>query len=71
MNSTLDRKETVSQRLSRLKTQQQLCNRLLMDCVSLMEVYPHYTERLMAVMSQVEDMMAQNNNLIARMGSGT
>ena len=66
MTSTLASKETTGQRLSRLKTQQQLCNRLLMDCVSLMEVYPEYTERLMAVMSQVENMMQQNNRLIAR-----
>jgi hypothetical protein len=59
-------KETLDQRLSRLKTQQQHCNKLLMDCVSLMEVYPHYTERLMTVMNQVESMMEQNNRLIAR-----
>lgn len=64
--STFASKETPSQRLSRLKNQQQHCNKLLMDCVSLMEVYPDYTERLMSVMSQVETMMEQNNRLIAR-----
>ncbi|MBN9387427.1 MAG: hypothetical protein J0I20_05180 [Chloroflexi bacterium] len=64
--SSISGKETPNQRLSRLKTQQQLCNKLLMDCVSLMEVYPDYTERLMAVMNQVESMMEQNSRLIAR-----
>lgn len=64
--STLTGKETSNQRLSRLKSQQQLCNKLLTDCVNLMEVYPGYTERLMTIMSQVETMMEQNNRLIAR-----
>jgi hypothetical protein len=66
MTSTFVNKETISQRLARLKTQQQLCNKLLMDCVSLKEIYPDHTERLMIVMSQVENMMVQNNRLIAR-----
>jgi hypothetical protein len=64
-------KETPNQRLFRLKSQQQLCNKLLMDCVSLMEIYPDYTERLMTVMNQVEAMMEQNNRLIARLENPT
>ena len=66
MSSTFAVKDTSEHRLSRLKTQQQQCNKLLMDCVSLMEVYPGYSERLVALMSQVESMMEQNNRLIAR-----
>lgn len=69
MTSVLVAKETTSQRLSRLKTQQQLCSKLLMDCVSLMDVYPDHTERLTSVMSQVENMMEQNCRLIASMES--
>lgn len=69
MTSTLankDNKETNNHRLARLKTQQQLCSKLLMECLSLLEVYPGHTERLKSVMSQVENMMAQNNRVIAR-----
>lgn len=66
MTSTFASKENSDQRLSHLRTQQQLCNKLLLDCVTLMEVYPDYSERLTAVISQVESMMEQNNRLIAR-----
>jgi hypothetical protein len=68
MTTMLATGENSNQRLARLKNQQQLCNKLLMDCVSLMEVYPDHTERLMSVMGRIEDMMAQNNRLLARMG---
>lgn len=71
MTTNLVARETPNQRLARLKNQQQLCNKLLIDCVSLMEVYPDYTERLMGVMSQVENMMTQNNRLIARIEVGS
>ncbi|MDB5078926.1 MAG: hypothetical protein JWP00_850 [Chloroflexi bacterium] len=60
-------KNDQTQRLSRLKNQQQSCTNLLIECVKIMETHPEYTDRLTAVMSQVEAMMAQNSRLIARM----
>ena len=62
-------KEEYNYRLAHLKSQQQACSRLLIECVTLMESNPDYTERLMTVMGQVETMMAQNTRLIARMES--
>ena len=69
MTNSLASKETTCQRLTHLKTQQQLCNKLLTDCLSLMEVYPDHSERLIVVINEVKNMMAQNTHLIARLES--
>jgi hypothetical protein len=67
MTVLLASKEEYNQRLAQLKAQQQACSKLLIECITIMESNPDYTERLMAVMNQVETMMAQNSRLIARM----
>lgn len=62
-------KEEYNHKLAHLKSQQQACSKLLIECVTLIESNPDYTERLTVVMNQVETMMAQNKRLIARMES--
>ena len=62
-------KDEYNHRLTHLKSQQHACSKLLIECLTLMESNPDYTERLMNLMSQVETMMAQNTRLIARMES--
>ncbi len=60
-------KDEHNQRLAHLKSQQQACSKLMIECITLMESNSKYTERLTMVMNQLETMMAQNNRLITRM----
>lgn len=67
MTTLQPNKSEYNHRLARLKSQQQACSNLLIECIKIMEVHPEYTNRLMNVMNQVETMMAENTRLIARM----
>ncbi len=71
MTIRLASKDEQNQRLTHLKSQQQACSKLLIECITLMESNPKYTERLTMVMNQVETMMAQNSRLITRMAASS
>lgn len=61
--------QSIRERVSRLKTQQQTCTEFLIECIHYREQHPEYAERLDAVIASIEVVMSQNADMLARLES--
>ncbi len=59
--------DSISSQLNRLKSMQNSCTQLLIECVEARASYPHMRARLDGVIARTERVMTQNAAAIARL----
>jgi Trp operon repressor len=59
--------QAISQNIKELKTQQEKCTQVLLECIATRDEYPQYAERIDLVISSIEAVMSQNADRLARL----
>lgn len=59
--------QTIVQQIEALKAQQVKCTQFLLECITVRDQCPQYSQRIDVVINSVETVMSQNADLLARM----
>ena len=62
--TTADSAETL---IENLKSKQQSCTQILLDCLATREKFPHMAPRIDKIISTIEAVMSENADLLARL----